>query len=107
LVKRIGKKLIDASGVPELQNLEWEFVVIESKTTVNAFALPGGKICVFTGIFPVAKDEVGLATVLAHEIGHVYASESPLSLLSHTPPSLLNHIPSFQDMVQRNWPSDL
>jgi len=40
---------------------------------VNAFALPGGKIAVFTGILPVAQDDDQLATVLSHEIAHVLA----------------------------------
>ena len=35
----------------------------------NAFVLPGGQIFVFTGILPVAKNDNGLATVLAHEVG--------------------------------------
>ena len=34
----------------------------------NAFVLPGGQIFVFTGILPVAKNDTGLATVLAHEV---------------------------------------
>jgi predicted Zn-dependent protease len=34
----------------------------------------GGKVLVFTGILPVMEDEDGMATVLAHEIGHVVAS---------------------------------
>jgi len=35
---------------------------------MNAFALPGGKIAVYTGIFPVAKNEAGLAAILGHEV---------------------------------------
>ena len=37
----------------------------------NAFALPGGKVGVYTGIFSVARDQDQLAGVIAHEIGHV------------------------------------
>jgi predicted Zn-dependent protease len=37
----------------------------------NAFALPGGKVGVYTGIFKVAKNQDQLAAVVAHEIGHV------------------------------------
>jgi predicted Zn-dependent protease len=37
----------------------------------NAFALPGGKVGVYTGIFNVAKNQDQLAAVIAHEIGHV------------------------------------
>ena len=37
----------------------------------NAFALPGGKVGVYTGIFTVARNQDQLAGVIAHEIGHV------------------------------------
>ncbi len=37
----------------------------------NAFALPGGKVGLYTGIFKVAKNQDQLAAVVAHEIGHV------------------------------------
>jgi predicted Zn-dependent protease len=39
----------------------------------NAFALPGGKVGVYTGIFKVARNQDQLAAVIAHEIGHVVA----------------------------------
>jgi predicted Zn-dependent protease len=39
----------------------------------NAFALPGGKVGVNTGIFTVARNQDQLAAVVAHEIGHVIA----------------------------------
>jgi predicted Zn-dependent protease len=40
---------------------------------VNAFAMPGGKVVVNTGILPVTKTEAGLAVVVGHEIAHVFA----------------------------------
>ena len=40
---------------------------------MRAFALPGGKIAVYTGIFPVAKTEAGLAAVMGHEVVHALA----------------------------------
>jgi Zn-dependent protease with chaperone function len=72
VVKRVGKRLVKQSG---LQNLEWEFLVIENDER-NAFVLPGGKICVFTGILDVAQTEGGLAAILSHEIGHLVARHS-------------------------------
>ena len=51
---------------------QWEIVVFKDNTA-NAFALPGGKIGVNTGILPVAKTDAQLATVLGHEVGHVIA----------------------------------
>ncbi|MGI9243744.1 MAG: M48 family metallopeptidase [Verrucomicrobiales bacterium] len=58
--------------VIKMPNAEWEFVVFEDKTP-NAFALPGGKVGVHTGLFQVTKNEAGLAAVIGHEIGHVIA----------------------------------
>lgn len=48
----------------------WEVVVFEDDSA-NAFALPGGKIGVHTGLLDVAKNQDQLATVVAHEVGHV------------------------------------
>jgi predicted Zn-dependent protease len=48
----------------------WEVLVFEDSTP-NAFALPGGKIGVHTGMLDVATTPGQLAAVLAHEVGHV------------------------------------
>lgn len=50
----------------------WEVVVFQDRTA-NAFALPGGKIGVNTGLLPVARNQDQLATVLGHEVAHVIA----------------------------------
>ncbi|MBT3514767.1 MAG: M48 family metallopeptidase [Nitrospina sp.] len=69
LVKQIGLRISKVSAMP---NLNWEFHLIESEQQ-NAFALPGGKVAVYTGLLPVAMNEAGLATVMSHEIAHVIA----------------------------------
>lgn len=51
---------------------DWEVVVFKDETA-NAFALPGGKIGVHTGLLKVAKTPAQLATVIGHEVGHVIA----------------------------------
>jgi predicted Zn-dependent protease len=53
----------------------WETRVFVDDTP-NAFALPGGKIGVHTGLFKVAKNDAQLAAVLGHEIGHVLSRHS-------------------------------
>jgi len=49
---------------------KWEVVVFESDD-VNAFALPGRKIGVYTGLLEVATSPDQLAAVLGHEVAHV------------------------------------
>jgi predicted Zn-dependent protease len=70
VVQRVGKRIATVADRPDYQ---WEFTVIDDPKTVNAFCLPGGKVAVYTGIFPVARDEAGLATVLGHEVAHALA----------------------------------
>ncbi|WP_034475490.1 M48 family metallopeptidase [Aestuariibacter salexigens] len=51
---------------------QWEVVVFDDEQ-VNAFALPGGKIGVYTGLLKVATNQHQLAAVIGHEVGHVIA----------------------------------
>lgn len=52
---------------------QWEVNVFDDKA-INAFALPGGKIGVYTGLLQVATTQDQLAAVIGHEIAHVMAS---------------------------------
>ncbi len=73
-VSRIARAV--SRTTPKLYRaLPWEFTLIDSPS-VNAFALPGGKVAVYTGITPVLANEAGLASVLGHEVGHVVARHS-------------------------------
>lgn len=76
-VKRVTSRIVEAakrSKYAEMaKQFQWEVTVIKDDKTMNAFALPGGKIAVYTGIFPVAKTEAGLAAVLGHEVTHALA----------------------------------
>ena len=47
--------------------------VVDDDENRNAVALPGGKIVIYTGLFPIARHEAGLAAVLAHEMVHALA----------------------------------
>lgn len=71
LVQCIARELlqhVDSSVYPG----EWEVVVFDDDQ-VNAFALPGGKIGVYTGLLKVATNQHQIAAVVGHEIGHVIA----------------------------------
>lgn len=68
-VSRIGERIVQASDSPYR---EWVFAVFEGEQA-NAFALPGGRVGVFTGMLKVAANEDQLAAVLGHEVAHVNA----------------------------------
>ncbi len=72
MVQRVGRRLSVVMPVP---NAEWEFVVFDDPTP-NAFALPGGKVGVHTGLFQVTQNEPGLAAVIGHEVAHIVARHS-------------------------------
>ena len=70
-VQRVGLRIAQAVG-NEMPNAAWQFTVFESPE-VNAFALPGGKVGVYTGLLKLATSDDELAIVMGHEIGHVVA----------------------------------
>lgn len=80
MVKRIGQRIqraaevyYEANGLSaKLKDFAWEFNLVDDPT-VNAWCMPGGKVVVYSGILPIAKDEDGLAVVMGHEIAHALA----------------------------------
>ncbi|MFQ5896945.1 MAG: M48 family metallopeptidase [Candidatus Methylomirabilia bacterium] len=70
MVRRVGSRIASATGRTDYR---WEFTVIEGDKRINAFALPGGKVAVYTGMLRVTKDDAGLATVIGHEVAHAIA----------------------------------
>jgi predicted Zn-dependent protease len=73
LVQRVAKRLADTAEAQFHPGYQWQTTVIDDPKTVNAWCMPGGKIAVYSGIFPITQDETGLAVVLAHEISHALA----------------------------------
>jgi len=62
--------LLELAAHSSLENPRLELVVINNPT-MNAFAVPGGVVGVHTGLFRFAESEDQLASVLAHELGHL------------------------------------
>src|SRR6266542_3312184 len=69
-VEEVGYRLLDALSPKERGPWDFRFHVIESKE-INAFALPGGNVFVFTGLYDRFKTEDELAAVMGHELTHV------------------------------------
>lgn len=83
MVSRIGGRIAEAvktfytnnGYASELDNYTWEFNLVK-ENSVNAFAMPGGKVVVYSGLLPVTQTEDALAVVIGHEIAHVIARHS-------------------------------
>jgi len=71
-VARAGNAVAAAGHRPAL---EYEFTAVNDPQ-VNAFALPGGKICITRGLLSRMESEDGMAAVLGHEVSHVAARHS-------------------------------
>ncbi|MGZ0654823.1 M48 family metallopeptidase [Coraliomargarita sp. W4R53] len=72
MVRRVGERIAYVAA-PDMPNAQWEFVVFDDPDQINAFAMPGGKVAVYTGIFKVAQNDDDLAVVMGHEVAHVAA----------------------------------
>jgi predicted Zn-dependent protease len=80
MVERVGHRIrqaveqfmVNRNTADQLSGYEWEFILVGSPE-MNAWALPGGKVAVYTGILPITRNEAGLATVMGHEVAHVIA----------------------------------
>jgi len=69
-IQDVGERIAKVAGS---QRYDWEFALVRDDETLNAWALPGGKVAVYSGLLPVCRNEAGLAFILAHEAGHVVA----------------------------------
>lgn len=70
MVQDVGDRIARVAGS---SRYDWEYSLIKDADTVNAWALPGGKVAIYSGILPVCENEAGLAFIMGHEVGHVVA----------------------------------
>jgi predicted Zn-dependent protease len=71
-VRCVAGRITGEINPAQAQSRNWEVQVFTSDD-VNAFALPGGKIGVYTGLLKVARTQDQLAAVIGHEVAHVLA----------------------------------
>ncbi len=82
MIDRVGRRIARAAEeflrdeglAARAGDFRWEFALIEDDETVNAWAMPGGKIAFYTGILPLTQDETGAAVVMGHEVAHALAN---------------------------------
>jgi predicted Zn-dependent protease len=77
MVRRVGNRIASAvtsyyksQGLSNvLEGYKWEFNLVRDPAA-NAWAMPGGKVAVYSGLLPITRNEAALAIVLGHEISH-------------------------------------
>lgn len=74
-VECVAHAITAVTGPPKSGG-QWRVTLFKADDTVNAFALPGGNIGVYTGLLKVAQNPAQLAAVIGHEIGHVEAGHA-------------------------------
>ena len=79
-VESLARKMIAEAN--KERKLDWKWFVIDDPATVNAFATPGGRIYVYTGLLLAAENEAEVIGVLGHEIGHVVGRHSARQLVA-------------------------
>jgi beta-barrel assembly-enhancing protease len=70
-ISQLGARIVAAAGEDVPEGITFRFHVVEDDKTVNAFAIPGGDIYVYTGLLKLVDDESELMGVLGHEVAHV------------------------------------
>jgi predicted Zn-dependent protease len=83
-------RLVAASERP---NLKYQVTILNSPA-INAFALPNGHLYVTRGLIALANDKAELASVLAHEMGHVIARHADIREDQARQVALMNHVAS-------------
>ncbi len=81
MITRVGQRIavaaerwLDANGKQGyLNDYKWDYNLVDDKT-VNAWAMPGGKVVFYTGILPIADGETGVAVIMGHEVAHALAN---------------------------------
>lgn len=69
-VQGLTKKLLQSGKVAHAKDFDWQVKIIKDDKTLNAFAVPGGHLYVYTGLIKFLDSEDQLAGVMGHEIAH-------------------------------------
>jgi len=88
MVEKTVDRLVAASERPDLKYQ----VIILNSPAINAFALPNGRLYVTRGLIALANDRAELASVLAHEMGHVIARHAAIREEQAKQVAIIDHV---------------
>lgn len=111
MITKVGQRIasaaerwLTANGHPGyLKDYKWEYNLVNDET-VNAWAMPGGKIVFYTGILPITQTERGVAVVMGHEVAHALADHGAQRMSAGTLQQIgaVAGNVAFQDPKKRN-----
>ena len=88
MIEKTVDRLVAASERPDLKYK----VTILNSPAINAFALPNGRLYVTRGLIALANDKAELASVLAHEMGHVIARHAAIREEQARQVAIISHV---------------
>ncbi len=91
-IDSLGQRLASVQKDWSSSLLKFTFTIINDDTMVNAFAVPGGHVFVYTGLLLAVENEAQIAGVLAHEIGHITKHHSANMLVQQNMLGFVNDI---------------
>ena len=83
-LEQLMERILKTGNVVHARDFDWTIHVIADRETINAFAMPGGYIYVYTGLIDYLDDEAELAGVVAHEIAHADRRHSTRQMARET-----------------------
>ena len=98
-IQRVAAPLVK-NALLDRPNIRYTIKVIDDPKQINAFAVPGGFLYVYSGLLLIAEDEAELAGILAHEIGHIVGRHSANQLAAQFGLDLLVGITLGEDPYQ-------
>src|SRR5476651_2789403 len=87
-IEKTVDRLVAASERPDLKYK----VTILNAPAINAFALPNGQLYITRGLVALANDKAELASVLAHEMGHVIARHAAIREEQAKQAAIISHV---------------
>jgi beta-barrel assembly-enhancing protease len=91
-VDSLGQKIASVQKDWTSSSLKFTFNIVKNDSMINAFAVPGGHVYVYTGLLLAAENESQVAGVLAHEIAHITKHHSANILIKQNMVGLINDL---------------
>ena len=72
-IKKAAIQFLEENGYSQrIEGFQWEFITVDDPT-LNAWCMPGGMVCFYTGLIDLADNDDQLAAVMGHEVAHAIA----------------------------------